>query len=308
MLSLIVALILVASASSWVQITSTLSRNHHPLFGSFFEEELPTSFQSVASSDSFTSAASNEGLDLAPSSPDITVQDYHVTFKTKRIKAQTKPQLFDRDNKYTGAPLTASSSRRFLVKGLVGAAVLGLTSASSAPPAEALSLFGGSPTDPNSPVVYCDEDVMAKKSHGTTAGAVGNVRWGVDSKMADKICSFNRHFAEPAGSFEKNDAFLTEVSDLKDGETITYYDTVTNLPLFTAPVGRTKDQFLQESYTHGWPSFRDSEVNWENTRVLKSTGETVSKDGTHLGHNLPDGKGNRYCINLVSVAGVGVKA
>ena len=26
-------------------------------------------------------------------------------------------------------------------------------------------------------------------------------------------------------------------------------------------------------------------------------------DGTHLGHNLPDGSGNRYCINLVSVAG-----
>jgi hypothetical protein len=29
----------------------------------------------------------------------------------------------------------------------------------------------------------------------------------------------------------------------------------------------------------------------------------VSLDGTHLGHNLPDEKGNRYCINLVSVAG-----
>jgi peptide methionine sulfoxide reductase MsrB len=25
--------------------------------------------------------------------------------------------------------------------------------------------------------------------------------------------------------------------------------------------------------------------------------------GTHLGHNLPDKKGNRYCINLVSIAG-----
>jgi peptide methionine sulfoxide reductase MsrB len=24
-------------------------------------------------------------------------------------------------------------------------------------------------------------------------------------------------------------------------------------------------------------------------------------DGTHLGHNLPDGRGSRYCINLVSV-------
>lgn len=29
-----------------------------------------------------------------------------------------------------------------------------------------------------------------------------------------------------------------------------------------------------------------------------------SVDGTHLGHNIPDSKGaNRYCINLVSVAG-----
>ena len=29
----------------------------------------------------------------------------------------------------------------------------------------------------------------------------------------------------------------------------------------------------------------------------------VSLEGTHLGHNLPDKKGNRYCINLVSIAG-----
>jgi peptide methionine sulfoxide reductase MsrB len=40
---------------------------------------------------------------------------------------------------------------------------------------------------------------------------------------------------------------------------------------------------------------------WENVRILKN-GEAVSVDGTHLGHNLPD-KRNRYCINLVSVAG-----
>ena len=30
-------------------------------------------------------------------------------------------------------------------------------------------------------------------------------------------------------------------------------------------------------------------------RVL-SDGEAVSIDGTHLGHNLPDSKGNRYCM------------
>ena len=32
-------------------------------------------------------------------------------------------------------------------------------------------------------------------------------------------------------------------------------------------------------------------------------GEMVSLEGSHLGHNLPDHLGNRYCINLVSVAG-----
>ena len=36
---------------------------------------------------------------------------------------------------------------------------------------------------------------------------------------------------------------------------------------------------------------------------MLANGEVVSIDGTHLGHNLPDANGNRYCINLVSVAG-----
>ena len=70
----------------------------------------------------------------------------------------------------------------------------------------------------------------------------------------------------------------------------------------TAPRGRTMDEFLKESRNHRWPSFRDQETNWDNVRVLPN-GETVSVDGTHLGHNLPDGKGSRYCINLVCVAG-----
>ena len=43
-------------------------------------------------------------------------------------------------------------------------------------------------------------------------------------------------------------------------------------------------------------------MNWDVVRCLPN-GETVSVDGTHLGHNLPDKTGNRYCINLVSVAG-----
>jgi len=89
---------------------------------------------------------------------------------------------------------------------------------------------------------------------------------------------------------------------MKTETPIDYYDSVTGKLLFTAPKGRTYDEFVKETMSHGWPSFRDEEVNWEEVRVLKD-GETVSVTGTHLGHNLPDGKGNRYCINLVSVAG-----
>lgn len=131
----------------------------------------------------------------------------------------------------------------------------------------------------------------------------------MDRSTADRICNFNRHYAEYAGYWKSTD-YLKEVS--RDGPTV-YYDSVTGKPLFVAPIGRSMDEFLQESNVHGWPSFRDQEVVWvrhvatpaaphvsslsqsmhafsyrsqENTRVLSTTGETVSADGTHLGHNL----------------------
>ena len=53
---------------------------------------------------------------------------------------------------------------------------------------------------------------------------------------------------------------------------------------------------------HGWPSFRDAEMIKTNVRIV-GDGEVVSVDGTHLGHNLPDGSGNRYCLDLVSLSG-----
>jgi len=143
------------------------------------------------------------------------------------------------------------------------------------------------------------EALMARKAHGTCPKPVqSNLKWGCDRNVADKICAFNRHGAESAGYWEKT-GFLNEETG---SQPVTFYDSVTGKPLFVAPVGRTWDQFLRESGVHGWPSFRDEEVVQENVRVL-GDGETVSVDGTHLGHNLPDGSGNRYCINLVSVAG-----
>ncbi len=56
-----------------------------------------------------------------------------------------------------------------------------------------------------------------------------------------------------SGYFEKTSFF-------KDAKTnpgeISFYDSNTGKLLFTAPKGRTMDEFLAESRAHGWPSFR----------------------------------------------------
>ena len=143
-----------------------------------------------------------------------------------------------------------------------------------------------------------DDAIMAPKEHGTCPAPVqATLRWGCDRDLADDICCYNRHYAEPTG-YAWGTSWPDDVTEAPQD----YYDPVSGKPLFRAPVGRSRADFLAESKAHGWPSFRDEEVYWDNVRVL-ANGETVSVDGTHLGHNLPDDAGNRYCINLVSVAG-----
>ncbi len=148
-----------------------------------------------------------------------------------------------------------------------------------------------------------EESIMKKKAHGTSDTPVQqNLRWNVDRDVADRICNFNRHYAEHSGYFKTVPEFINQTNDIPADSEITFYDSNTGKPLFYAPRGRTMEEFIRESRNHGWPSFRDEEVEWKNVRVLRN-GETVSVDGTHLGHNLPDRKGSRYCINLVCVAG-----
>ena len=127
-----------------------------------------------------------------------------------------------------------------------------------------------------------DEALMSPKAHGTAPAPVQkSLRWKVDYDTADRICCFNRHYAEHAGYFAESKDFLQE---MEKGEEITFYDSVTGKPLFVAPRGRTMDEFKKESRSHGWPSFRDDEVVWENMRCL-ADGESVSVDGTHLGRS-----------------------
>jgi len=60
------------------------------------------------------------------------------------------------------------------------------------------------------------------------------------------------------------------------------HDQLTRAPqgkaLFVAPRGRSFEEFVKESKVHGWPSFRDEEVVWDNVRCLRD-GETVSLTG-----------------------------
>ena len=129
------------------------------------------------------------------------------------------------------------------------------------------------------------------------------LRWDSDPKEADHICCKNHQYAEYSGYWLSVKGF--PMGALPEGvDSITFYDVSSGVPLFKAPVGRTWAEFISESRRHGWPSFRDAEVIWSNVNILPG-GETMSVNGTHLGHNLPDGQGNRYCINIVCVAGNG---
>eukprot|EP00798_Chlamydomonas_sp_ICE-L_P000525 gene525-1938_t len=113
-----------------------------------------------------------------------------------------------------------------------------------------------------------DEHIMRKKAHGTTDTAVqSELRYGCDQKTADKICSFNRHYAEHSG-YWLTTKFLKEVD--RNVET-TFYDSVSGKPLFIAPRGRTFAEFEAESRSHGWPSFRDEEVAWDDATQAQGT-------------------------------------
>jgi len=152
------------------------------------------------------------------------------------------------------------------------------------------------------PCLMGDESIMSPKSHGTSNTPVqANLRWNCDQKVADNICNFNRHYAEYRGYWASTSFYDEAKREFDENGEVKFHDSNTGKLLFVAPKGRTFDEFITESRVHGWPSFRDEEVVWDYVRCLPN-GEAVSVDGTHLGHNLPDSS-NRYCINLVSVAG-----
>ena len=83
---------------------------------------------------------------------------------------------------------------------------------------------------------------MSQKAHGTSAVPVQKeLRWSCKGDLADKICNFNRHYAENAGYWERSTTFLREeAAPDREGE-ITFYDSNSGEPLFYGPRGRSCD-------------------------------------------------------------------
>jgi len=122
----------------------------------------------------------------------------------------------------------------------------------------------------------------------------------LEYEVADRICCHNHRYAEAKGLLSQPQVALFDKLN-PDVETI-FYDVVCGLPLFIAPRGRSFEDFKEESVYHGWPSFRPEEMISENV-ILHDDGRMESVCLTHLGHNLPESGVDRYCIDLVCIAG-----
>ena len=73
--------------------------------------------------------------------------------------------------------------------------------------------------------IFIDENVMSQKAHGTCPNpTIEHLRWNVDWKTADRICCFNRHYAEHSGYFV-NTNFISESKN--EQLPIKFYDSVT---------------------------------------------------------------------------------
>ena len=100
--------------------------------------------------------------------------------------------------------------------------------------------------------------------------------------MITKKLYTKRHFAEYRG-YWRTTSFIEQAKEeyAQNGE-VKFFDSNTGRILFVAPKGRSFEEFIKESISHGWPSFRDEEVVWEDVRCLPN-GEAISLAGTHLG-------------------------
>jgi hypothetical protein len=85
------------------------------------------------------------------------------------------------------AAASETSSRKDFLKLTSAAAFASLVGVVVAPQSSMAIDVGGK-------MVLAGEDIMAPKEHGTSAKPVqSDLQYGVDNKLADKICNYNRY-------------------------------------------------------------------------------------------------------------------
>ncbi len=135
--------------------------------------------------------------------------------------------------------------------------------------------------------------------------------------LAEAICCDQAFepFAEPRELYARGDVNLFAEMKKIMAETglpyVTFYDSVCGLPLYRAPVGRTFEEFEEDTIEHFWPSFRKEEIFYENIGPIREgTDYLFSTCGTHLGSDLPEESPwgvERHCIDLTCIAGSPLK-
>jgi len=127
---------------------------------------------------------------------------------------------------------------------------------------------------------------------------LGKIPWSGNETMAEAICCDTQWapYAEPQFLYQQVNMFDTLDTDGVN----TFYDPTCGIPLFKAPIGRSFADWKSETDEHGWPSFRDAEMT---KNIVVRDNKVYSTCGTKLGDNLPDETGNRYCLDLVCLAG-----
>lgn len=132
-----------------------------------------------------------------------------------------------------------------------------------------------------------------------------DLQWNVGHEY-EHVCCGKAGDVEPAGFF---DLFPVNLfSRLDNTGVTTFYDSVCGLPLFRAPIGRSWEEWQEESVQQGKPTFRDEEVVWENVVKHTDTSTARSVCGTHLGKSTTDSTGDLYSIDLVCIAGAPTQA
>jgi hypothetical protein len=156
-----------------------------------------------------------------------------------------------------------------------------------------------------------DQSIMCKKEHGTSHTPVQDpLNWGVDAKLADNMCNFNRRLDEKEAYYLSRPLFMAEIArHRKAGEPMSFCDSNTGKILFRAPKHRSWDSFLGMSNRNGWLTFTENEVNWKLVRALRDRSapeaELVSIDGTHLGRcrRVENEPLIKYWVSLHCIAG-----